>query len=93
MAGKAAKASKPKEKKKIGEVLHYYTNIGVAVVKLNNTLKAGDRISVKGATTDFEQSVDSMQINHKNVEEAKKGQEVGMKVADKVREGDCIYKA
>lgn len=77
--------------KKIGEITHYYSNIGVGIIKLSDDLKVGDTIRIMGATTDFEQSVDEMQYDHENIEEAKAGNEVGIKVEDKVRNGDEIY--
>jgi len=77
--------------KKIGEITHYYANIGVGIVKLSGTLKVGDTIRILGATTDFEQPVEEMQLNHENIEEAKSGKEVGLKVEDKVRDGDEVY--
>ncbi len=80
------------EKKEIGEVTHYFSKIGVAVIKLNDTLKIGDKISIEGATTNFEQTVESMQINKENIEEAKAGQEIGLKVNERAREGDKVYK-
>ncbi len=80
------------EGEEIGKITHYFTNIGVAVMKLDKPLKVGDEIHIKGATTDFTQKVDSMQVEHKNIEEAKKGDSVGLKVQDKVREQDIVYK-
>ncbi len=80
------------EKKLVGKVTHYFTNIGVAVVELEDALKVGDEISIEGATTNFTQKVESMQIEHENVEEAKKGDSVGMKVVDRVREGDQVFR-
>lgn len=77
--------------KEIGEITHYFGNIGVAVFKLSGTVKVGDKIKIKGHTTDFEQEIKEMQIDHKPVETAKKGDDVGVKVDDKVREGDKIY--
>lgn len=77
---------------KVGEVSHYFTKIGVAVVELTAPLRVGDRIAVKGMTTNFEQTVESMQIEHESVEEAKAGDSIGLKVADRVREGDIVYK-
>jgi putative protease len=78
------------EEKEVGHVTHYYTNIGVAVIELTDTLKTGQTIHIKGATTDFTQPVDSMQIEHKAVPEAKKGQSIGMKVKEHVREHDKV---
>ena len=78
--------------KKVGEVTHYWGQIAVAGIKLAATLSQGDTVRIKGATTDFEQAVGSMQIEHQNIETAKKGQEIGLKVAGKVRRGDTVYK-
>lgn len=79
------------EEKPIGEVTHYYTNLGVAIVKFHRAVKVGETVHFKGATTDFTETVGSMQYEHKEVEEAKKGQEVGIKVRERVREGDEVY--
>jgi len=76
----------------VGKVAHYYKKIGVAVVDLQAPLSVGDRILIRGATTDFEQTVKSMQIEHEDVNEAAAGQSVGLKVEEKVREKDVIYK-
>ncbi|MBL7206678.1 MAG: translation elongation factor-like protein [Candidatus Aenigmarchaeota archaeon] len=78
--------------KPIGKVTHFFTHLDVAVIELSDTLKAGDKIHIKGATTDIEQLADSMQVDHKPVEEGKKGESVGMKVKDRVREGDEVFK-
>lgn len=78
--------------KKIGKVVHYYTHLGVAIVELSDSLKVGDKIHIKGHTSDFEQKMASMQIEHDTVDEAKKGQTVGVKVKDHVREHDAVYK-
>lgn len=81
------------EDQKIGVVTHFFSKISVAVIKLTDgDLKVGDKIRVKGATTDFEQDITSMQVNHKDIEEAKIGFELGMKVAEPVRENDEVYK-
>jgi putative protease len=76
----------------IGTVTHYFTKIGVAIVELSDTLSVGDHILIKGMTTDLEQTVDSMEIEHANVENAESGQSIGLKVKDRVREGDTVYK-
>ena len=76
----------------VGEILHYYGHIQVAVVRLSDALKTGEKIRVKGHTTNFEQEVGSMQVDHNQIEAAEKGQEIGMKVNDKVREQDKVYK-
>nr|AGF93530.1 peptidase U32 [uncultured organism] len=83
---------KPVEKEKIGKVTHYFTEINVGVIELSEALEVGDEISIEGATTDIQQPVDSMQIEHDDVEEASSGDAVGMKVKDRVREGDIVYK-
>ena len=80
------------KEKLIGKVTHYFNKISVAVVELEDTLKVGDVIHIKGATTDFTQEVESMQIEHKNVDTAKKGQAIGLKVDQPVRENDNVYK-
>ena len=76
----------------IGSIGNYYSKISVAVVDLTGKIAVGDTIRVKGATTDFRQKVDSMQIEHTNVQSAGSGQSIGMKVTDKVRKGDLVYK-
>ena len=77
----------------IGEVTHFFPHVKAAVIKLKkNTLSVGDTIYVKGHTTDFEQKIKSMQINHKPIEKASKGQEIGLKVRSKVRHGDKIFR-
>jgi len=80
------------EKKLVGKITHYYSKISVAVIELSDTLSVGDEISIEGANTNFTQPVDSMQIQHENIEEAKAGDAIGLKVKDKVREGDSVYK-
>lgn len=80
------------EKKLVGKVTHYFTKIGVAVVELTDELKIGDRISIEGATTNFQQVVNSMQIEHKDVKVAMAGQSIGLKVDQRAREGDLVYK-
>ncbi len=77
---------------KVGEVSHYFTKINVAVVEMTAPLRIGDRIAIKGMTTNFEQTVESMQIEHEDVEEVKEGDSIGLKVEERVREGDIVYK-
>ena len=91
------KKEKEKEKEKegelIGEVVHFFSNISVAVIKLSKPLSAGDEIRIIGGeNTDFEQTVDSMEVDHEKIKKAKKGDEVGLKIKDKVREGYKVYK-
>jgi selenocysteine-specific translation elongation factor len=76
----------------IGKIRHYYSKIGVAVVDLTAKIVVGDTVRVKGMTTDFRQKVESMQIEHADVQSAGAGQSIGLRVADKVREGDLVYK-
>jgi len=80
------------DEKRIGVVFTFFAKPVVAGIKLEASLKVGDTIHIKGFTTDMEFIVDSMQVDNKNVKEAKKGNSVGIKVTDKVRPGDIIYK-
>jgi len=77
--------------KQIGKITHFFDKIGVAVVELSSGLKVGDTIHIKGGTTDFTQEVDSMQVEHKEVQKAKKGDAIGMKVAERVRVNDKVF--
>ena len=79
------------KEKKIGVVSDYFSHVEVAAIKLLGKLKVGERIHIKGTTTDFEQEVDSIQIERKPVKEAKKGDHIGIKVADRTRPGDKVY--
>jgi len=76
----------------VGHVTHFFTKINVAVVELSATLAVGDTILIKGPTTDFEQVVESMQIEHENIERAEAGQSIGLKTEQRVREEDIVYK-
>lgn len=81
------------EEKLIGKITHYYGKIGVGIIELTDgTLKVGEKIHIKGVHDDFEQAVESIQIEHKNVEQAKKGDVIGVKVTSKVHENDKVYK-
>ncbi len=90
-AKKKVKVVKAKIQKPIGVVTHFYGGIEVAIMKFKKPMKAGSVVRIKGATTDFEQKIKSMQYDHKDIAVAKKGQEVGVKVDDKVRQGDEIF--
>jgi putative protease len=79
------------DKLPVGHVTHYFSKIGVAVIDLSGGIKTGDTISIEGPTTNLKQAVDSMQIEHHPVETANKGQAIGMKVSEKVREGDKVF--
>ena len=77
----------------IGKIVGFFAKIGVAAIDITKgSLKVGDTIHIKGHTTDFEQMVDSMQIEHQNVTEAKPGDSIGMKTKDKVRDHDIVFK-
>jgi len=76
----------------IGHITHFFSKISVAIVELTAALAVGDRILVKGPATDFEQVVDSMQIEHQNVSRAESGQSIGLKTVQHVRERDAVYK-
>jgi len=76
----------------VGRIIHFFTKISVAVIELTAPLSVGDHIIIKGPTTDFEQVVESMQIEHENVERAEAGQSIGLKVPQRVRENDIAYK-
>jgi putative protease len=83
----------PIEGQPVGKVTHYYSQLGVAVVQLDQGgLRVGDTIRVKGHTTDFTQTVESMEIEHQRVPEARPGQVFGLKVIDHAREHDVVYK-
>lgn len=78
---------------KIGIVEHFFTNVSVAAIKITEgELKIGDTIHIVGANTDFTQKIESMQINRVPVESVKLGDDVGIKVKDRVREHDIVYK-
>ncbi len=77
--------------KEIGKVSSFFSHVGVAAVKLTDKLKAGDKIHIKGNTTDFETTVNSMQIEKKEVQEAGKDDHIGIKVPEKVRPNDTVY--
>lgn len=76
---------------KVGRITHYYSKLGVGIIELSGVLRVGDEIHVKGATTDFTQKVDSLEIERSAVTQAKAGDVIGMKVAEKVREGDETF--
>ena len=76
----------------VGKVSDFFARPVVAGIELSAPLKAGDRIHIKGHTTDMELTVTSMEINNVKVEQAKAGDAVGIKVTDRVRRGDIVYK-
>jgi len=75
----------------VGRVVHYYSKIGVAVIKLEKNIQMNDTIMIEGKTTSLTQKTVSIEIEHKKVEQAKAGQLIGLKVDDKVRENDKVY--
>ena len=78
---------------KIGKVTHYYDKIGVAIVELDGTLSVGDKIKfVRGGEDLFEQTVDSIQIEHEKVDSAKKGDVVGLKTKEVIKDGAEVFK-
>lgn len=78
--------------KEIGEISNYFAHVNAIAIKLKGPLKIGDTIHVKGGDTDFEQVIESMQIDRKDVKSAKKGDEVGILIKDKARKGYKVFK-
>jgi len=77
--------------KEIGVVSSYFSHVEVAAIKLSAKLKVGDKIHIKGNTTDFETEVEEIQIEREPVKEAKKGDHIGIKVPEKVRPNDKVF--
>jgi len=80
------------ELREVGRVAHFFSRINVAVIEVKDTISVGDQILIKGPTTDIEQTIDSMEIEHEKVKQAEAGQSIGMKVNGRVRENDIVYK-
>ncbi len=80
------------KEERIGLVSHYYSHLGVAAVVMEGELEVGDTIHIKGHTTDLIQKVESIQLEHKDIKEAKKGEDVGIKVKEHVRVQDVVYR-
>jgi len=76
----------------VGEVTHYFPKVKAAVIKLKKPLTTGDLVKIKGHTTDFKQTVTSLQIDRVPIDQAKKGQEIGLMVDSRVRQHDIVYK-
>ena len=76
----------------IGKVSDFFARPVVAGIELTAPLKVGDKIHIKGHTTDIEMTVNSMQINNMDVSEAKAGEAIGVKISDRARRGDTVYK-
>ncbi|MHB8109531.1 MAG: EF-Tu/IF-2/RF-3 family GTPase [Syntrophorhabdaceae bacterium] len=80
------------EERAIGTVVGYFAKIGVAAIRITDgELKVGDRIRIKGHSSDVEETVESMQVEHENVDTAVPGMDVGLKVKDRVRQHDLVY--
>ncbi len=77
---------------KVGRITHFYSKPSVAVVELTAPLTQGDKIVIRGSTTNIEQTVESMEIEHKQIPSAQAGQSIGMKVAGRVRDDDIVYR-
>ena len=76
----------------IGKITHYFAQIGVAAATLNGELAVGDRVRVKGHTTDFTEAIESLEIEHRKVDHAGPGDNVAFKVSEKARPGDQVYR-
>jgi putative protease len=76
----------------VGRVTHYYGHLSVAAVSLDQPLAVGDRIHIRGHTTDLVQDVGSLEVEHRSIEQANPGDDVALKVTDHVREHDLIYR-
>ncbi len=83
----------PEERKSVGKITHFFPKISVAVIKADEVLKKGDKLSIEGHDNTVEMTLESMQIEHKDVEEIKPGEEAGVKTPEEVKEGDLVYKA
>lgn len=77
--------------KKVGVITRYFHNISVAAIMLEDTLHVGSKIRIEGATTNFKMIVDSMQVDRTNIETGSKGQEIAIKVIERVRENDIVF--
>ena len=77
--------------KKIGIITHFFDKISVGIIKLDGKLKVGDKVRIEGGQSSFEQEIAEIQLEHESIPEGKKGQEVGIKVNEKVREGNKVY--
>jgi hypothetical protein len=86
------KPSKKSQGKEIGVITHYFGKISVGIIKLKGKLIAGDKIYIKGAHSDFTQLISTMQLNHKEILHARKGDEIGIKVSKRVHQNDKVYK-
>jgi putative protease len=90
-ASKATIKKVTKAEKPIGAVTHFYNEIKVAIVKFKQPVRVGTELNFKGATTDFNEVIKSMQFNHESIIVAPKGKQIGIKVKKRVRQGDAVY--
>lgn len=79
------------DKDLLGKVIHFYDKISVAVIKLEKALKVGDKVKFVHGEDNFEQTIDSMQLEHEQVSEGKKGQEIAVKVGKETKSGTLVY--
>ena len=79
------------DKRRIGVITRYFHKIGVAAIILEDTLNVGSKISIEGATTNFEMTINSMQIDRADIKSGSEGQEIAIKVSDRVREHDVVF--
>ena len=86
-------AQKESSEKPIGHISHFFSKLNVGIIELTEALQVGETVHIKGHTTDFVQAVNSLQIEHLQVEQAKAGDAVGIVVDQHVREGDVVYRA
>jgi translation elongation factor EF-Tu-like GTPase len=77
---------------KVGRITHFFPKAGVAVIELSAVVNNGDKIVIRGSTTNIEQTIDSMEIEHEQITTAGAGQSVGLKVSGRVRENDIVYR-
>jgi putative protease len=80
------------KEEQIGEITHFFPHIPAGVIKIKKELKVGDTIHIKGHTTDLTQTIDSMQIDNAPVKEGKKGDDIAIKLKERVRINDLVYK-
>ena len=86
------KTAEAVEGEEVGKISHFFGKISVGIIEVTGNIRVGDKIKIKGATTDFEQNIESMQIDHKDVKEAKPGDSIGVKLIEPVRQNDKVYK-
>jgi translation elongation factor EF-Tu-like GTPase len=77
---------------KVGRITHFFSKAGVAIVELSATINNGDKIVIRGSTTNIEQTVGSMEIEHEQITTAGAGQSIGLKISGRVRENDIVYR-